>query len=293
MYFERYWLSDTINFQIGGTPFWNTSNFVNSYYNPGDTLAAKLNQAVSYLSSKLDIYFNIGAGGDITTHTGVPTNPNIDGLTLHDLGNRAIAADIYIRSDQSGNYGLVLHEFGHALGLGHTMAYSNLSLTIMNPNYTSAQLNSVTALGQYDLAQLNGVFGSSASYTGDWMGTPWADTLFGGIGVDDPNDGSEQIFGFEGNDKLYGNAGNDTIYGGGAIVDPASGNDTIYGGLGNDIIYGNGGNDLISGADGNDILYGGLGVDTLTGGIGADVFYVQTSDIITDFQQGIDIVFWA
>lgn len=327
-YLERDWLSDTINFAFGGVPFWPTNGWVSSYSNPDSLLTPRLNAALDYLESVIDVHFTFGESSTgIKAFNGNPVNNDWDGLCTHDGGNTATKADIFIRPSESDNEGLILHELGHALGLGHTSVSSNLSLTVMNPSQGSAQYDGHTTLGQYDLAQLNGAFGSSSSYTGNWSGTPWADTLYGGVGIDDPNDGSEKIWGLGGSDKLYGNGGNDTlfggvsendtstgndtlyggggndclygnggddlIFGGGGVTDPTNNPDTLYGGNGNDVLYGNGGDDILNGGNGNDTLYGGLGIDNLTGGAGADIFYATQGDLITDFQQGVDTLFWV
>lgn len=60
--------------------------------------------------------------------------------------------------------------------------------------------------------------------------------------------------------------------------------DTLIGGLGND---------LLEGFKGRDTLIGGKGNDILTGGNGEDIFVLQTKsgkDMITDFQQGYDVL---
>ncbi|MFB2897894.1 beta strand repeat-containing protein, partial [Aerosakkonemataceae cyanobacterium BLCC-F50] len=114
--------------------------------------------------------------------------------------------------------------------------------------------------------------------------------------------GNDLIFGDVGKDSLSGGDLNDTIYGGddddricgGAENDLLSGNqgaDWITGELGNDTLYGGQGNDTLIGGDGDDLLNGDKGNDLLTGGNGSDKFVLasgQSSDVITDFQDGID-----
>lgn len=283
MYLERNWLNDTISYSFGGTPFWLTQGFVSSYNNPNSTLIAQFNAAVYYIESKIDVHLSLSESSDIKVFNGNPIC-GCNGYCLHDSGGTATKADIFIHASESSNDGLVLHELGHALGLGHTTAYNNLSLTVMNPNYTSAQLAGISVFGQYDLALLNGAFGSAAAYTGNWSGTPWNDTLYGGTGINDAADGPEITWGNGGSDTLYGNGGNDTIYGGAGIVDQADFADIIYGGAGNDTIYGNAGNDTI---------YSGQGADTIYGGLGADIVYLNRSSVFVDYQQGVDSIFWV
>ncbi|MBE9226175.1 DUF4347 domain-containing protein [Phormidium sp. LEGE 05292] len=124
--------------------------------------------------------------------------------------------------------------------------------------------------------------------------------------------GDDLLFGDLGNDSLCGNDGNDTIFGGiggNNGNDTASDDDDICGGAGNDLLFGNQGADWINGelgddtlyggkgddtligGDGNDLLSGDVGNDSLMGGNGSDKFVLvvgQGSDVITDFQDGVD-----
>ncbi len=88
------------------------------------------------------------------------------------------------------------------------------------------------------------------------------------------------------NDFVSGGAGNDRI-----ILN--RGDDVGLGGAGNDVLRGDGGNDILDGGAGRDLLVGGGQADTLTGGEGADTFVFHGSagsDVITDFEVGIDII---
>jgi serralysin len=74
------------------------------------------------------------------------------------------------------------------------------------------------------------------------------------------------------------------------------GDDYLVGGTQSDRIFGDAGSDTLSGGAGNDQIAGGTGIDFLSGGDGADLFQyfsfaestVSSSDVITDFQSGID-----
>ena len=124
---------------------------------------------------------------------------------------------------------------------------------------------------------------------------------------------NDQLAGDGGDNVLIGTSGNDTISGG-------SGNDRLSGdwgpqnqgfgfGLsqsgnysndGDDSLSGESGNDTLVGNGGNDYLDGGSGSDNLTGGPGSDTFVVRPgdggasealADVITDFQDGSDLLF--
>jgi len=129
------------------------------------------------------------------------------------------------------------------------------------------------------------------------------DTLRGGLGDDSVigDIGNDSVFGEGGNDRLWGDAGND-------LIDGGDGSDMGYGGDGNDIVRGAAGDDFLNGMRGNDLLEGGVGndelhggenSDTLTGSSGADRFTflrladsdaVNGVDLITDFENGIDVL---
>lgn len=146
------------------------------------------------------------------------------------------------------------------------------------------------------------------------------DYLDGGTGNDtlDGGDANDSLNGYTGNDDLKGGSGNDKLFGGNGddVLDGGSGNDRLYGdasaddffpeqsqgigndklvgGNGNDQLYGGNGDDTLLGGDGDDLLNGGHGGDVMTGGAGKDIFYLAVSDfadLITDFKDGIDLLY--
>jgi Ca2+-binding RTX toxin-like protein len=83
---------------------------------------------------------------------------------------------------------------------------------------------------------------------------------------------------------------------GSAVADSLSGSSLA------DFIVGGAGSDWISGGAGNDVILSGAGRDYVTGGAGADYFMYSsvaetgigaTSDLITDFQVGVDKIYLA
>lgn len=124
------------------------------------------------------------------------------------------------------------------------------------------------------------------------------------------SDKVDTIAGGPGDQIIRGEGGDDVLRGDLNIRSPQGtkgGDDTIFGGDGNDRIGGKGGNDTLLGEvgddhiwgdDGDDIIRGGLGNDTLTGddfsgGQGMDTFILavgEGTDIITDFEVGIDLI---
>ena len=120
------------------------------------------------------------------------------------------------------------------------------------------------------------------------------DSIGGGLDADFMlgEAGADLLAGEEGADQLFGGDGGDRLDGG---LD----NDLLNGGAGNDVLFGNDGNDSLVGEDGADLLEGGVGLDILTGGLGADTFAVDIDtvvvgttefDVITDFEDGTDLV---
>lgn len=68
-------------------------------------------------------------------------------------------------------------------------------------------------------------------------------------------------------------------------------NDTVSGTSAANNLTGNDGNDSLTGGDGNDTLAGDSGIDTLIGGLGDDLYYVDTTDIVTESpSEGTDTV---
>ena len=130
---------------------------------------------------------------------------------------------------------------------------------------------------------LDGGFSPDTLFGGDgndWIaGQTGADDLFGGNGHD-------TLFGSGGNDILHGDAGDDSLFGGSAL-------DTLFGGEGRDNLYGGNADDHLSGGVGDDTLNGEGGDDSLVGGAGADIFvYASGADVVTDFEPGIDRIFF-
>jgi Ca2+-binding RTX toxin-like protein len=154
--------------------------------------------------------------------------------------------------------------------------------------------------------------------------------LDGGNGNDalEGGAGNDKLIGGAGNDTLAGGKGNDTyvIDGNDALIEAADAgidivhssetytlmenfeNLTLTGSLAingtgntlNNVIIGNDGKNLLTGDIGNDVIIGGFGQDTLVGGSGNDTFKfsliadsgtsAKSSDLITDFVQGHDII---
>ncbi|WP_343794407.1 calcium-binding protein [Brevundimonas kwangchunensis] len=68
-------------------------------------------------------------------------------------------------------------------------------------------------------------------------------------------------------------------------------NNKLWGHGGNDTLSGNGGDDILDGGEGNDRLVGRNGVDHLYGGLGDDQYFVDSQDLIFEFDgEGRDEV---
>ena len=83
------------------------------------------------------------------------------------------------------------------------------------------------------------------------------------------------------------------IYGLNSYGSNTPGNDSLSGGVGNDQLFGGGGDDVLDGGLGADTLRGGLGIDTFILRPGDGGASASEADIITDFQDGTDLLFLA
>ncbi|OKH30089.1 hypothetical protein NIES2119_31590 [[Phormidium ambiguum] IAM M-71] len=199
-------------------------------------------------------------------------------LLLGDIGNDTLAGDrgndsiFGGGSNASGNSDNDLM-FG---GSGDDLLHGNTG----NDTIFGEEGNDTVHAGQDDDIVCGGV-GEDLLY-GDFgndslCGDDDNDTIFGGNGGETSASDDDYICGGDGNDLVFGNQGADWING-------ETGNDTLYGGQGNDTLIGGDGNDLLTGDLGNDILIGGNGSDRFLLAVG------QGSDVITDFQDGVDFL---
>ena len=161
------------------------------------------------------------------------------------------------------------------------MARKNPSLapqvdTLLNEELSETELSDIAAAGIQDKKDQF------------LEGTPDRDYMVGGEGDDnmDGHSGSDDMEGGAGDDVMEGGRGNDYMLG-------DEGDDNMDGGRGDDYMAGGEGDDSLDGGRGKDLLYGGTGDDTLTGGDDSDAFIFREgdgNDLITDFQQGTDII---
>lgn len=193
----------------------------------------------------------------------------------------------------SGRYDIqsvAIHEAGHAIGLNHVNAISEVMYPSQSSNSTKRQL------GLGDINGVESLYGSGCKgLTPTITGTSGPDTITGtagndiimGGGGDDiisGGGGDDIICGAGGNDQIYGGDGNDTITGG-------DGNDKLYGGIGNDIIDGDAGKDSIRSEDGDDIVHGGPGDDNIKSGSGVDVIYGDDGNDTIRGNAGDDAIY--
>lgn len=211
-------------------------------------------------------------------------------------------------------YEILLHEFGHALGLKHPFDDSprlperldNTDNTLMSYTTISGPKSKFQKFDKQALHDLygdsDGLDGVSISYSNKKNvlsvgGTNGKDTL---IGINDANkingrghndivigrDSDDTLTGAKGRDSLEGMGGEDILNGGrgsdriwGGDNDDRllgkGGNDRLFGEDGRDNMIGGGGNDTLDGGSGRDTLAGGKGEDRLSGGFGADIFRIQ------------------
>jgi Ca2+-binding RTX toxin-like protein len=209
----------------------------------------------------------------------------------HYFGDLDASGDVFMNTvfetSDTVNYGTLLHEIGHALGLKHptevvtnfaaspfvthdqVLSSDDATRTIMatvGGTDVLKQLDMDAAAFLYGAAGAGGVYTTSASGSNSvstWSWNAAAQTL-----------------------TQTGFVGNDTIRG-------SSVKDVIDGSNGDDWLFGLAGNDTLNGGAGNDTLFGGPGVDSMSGGTEDDTYHVENSSaVITElFDQGFDSVF--
>ena len=188
------------------------------------------------------------------------------------------SGDVFMNSDIAVNYGTLLHEIGHAIGLKHpTEAWTqyaasppvvhnvwsvdNPALTVMSPDST------LLALAAFDIQAVEYIYGTQAQDGTQVASWSW-------------NAGTQTLTqtGFATADAIRGSSVRDVINGGG----------------GNDMLFGLADADRLSGGNGNDSLFGGTGTDTMIGGAGDDVYYVtETTDRVTEGLNAGDDSIWS
>ncbi len=182
-----------------------------------------------------------------------------------------LAGDMLLDSDIGNNwannqttfFGLVLHEIGHALGLGHEDSGVESVMT---------SFLSETSLQQDDVDGIQTIYGAQDN----------------SLAIFDMRSGQVEL------NILEGPAAPGLLVNGNDLDNNIDGTDSaeeINGAAGNDTLIGQGGNDTLIGGTGNDTLIGGVGFDAVTGDAGADVFVFLNGDdtmTITDFEAGVD-----
>lgn len=184
-----------------------------------------------------------------------------------------------------GSYGyeILLHEFGHTLGLKHPFdgtprlpaALDTTAHTLMSYTSVGGPKSAYQDLDRQALAALYGppdaLEGVAIGYAHGTdvlsvAGTGSADVLIGvnGRNLVDGGLGPDSLFGRDAGDTLRGGVGGDRIHGEG-------GSDRLLGGRQRDRLWGDDGADTVCGGPGRDALWGGAGGDRLRGGEGADV----------------------
>lgn len=238
--------------------------------------------------------------------TGGPSYSGDGGIAFYPFGNWNFftypsfassldgSGDVFMNSQfasgGSVNYGTLLHEIGHAIGLKHptevvtnfaanpavthdqVLSSDDPALTIMATVGDPGVPDHLKTLDQQAAAFIYGPAGTGQVVTANASGANAAVASWSW------NSAKQTL-------TQAGFAGNDTIRGS-SVKDVVNGHD------GDDKLFGLNGNDVLNGGIGNDLLNGGPGDDMLTGSAGDDTFMVDSKkDKVTELvDDGFDSV---
>jgi len=194
----------------------------------------------------------------------------------------------YVGSDGLFNYGTLLHEIGHAIGLKHPdedvyNAASGVDHNQTSPNDPTQTIMATVGdpTGAQDYLHQMDQDAAAAIYGPAGTGEVVTDSTSGVNSVSSWSwDAATQTL-------------TQTAVSMGETIRGTSVNDVITGSSGDDFLSGLAGNNKLYGLDGNDTLYGGDGTNLLVGGKGDDSYYVYSADttIVENPDEGNDSVY--
>ena len=306
--------------------------------------------AMNLFESVCGINFNpindVGNSELTIWHTGILSDYGLGGVALHDgdLNNLTVSGsagnsyvDVYLNDDLtnwssnisngyngmgSSAFGTIMHELGHALGLGHThdtgfgstllpgvsdpyaggfynINYAYNTVMTYNDNSDLGIVNQAndysntghSVLGAYDIYALQQKYGASA-YNNDNTNYNLTNYSWGYQCIWDS--GGIDTFYYDGSnnctiDLRAATLDTDQYTSGGAWSSYNFSNNkpnqgiSIANGVVIENATGGSGNDTLTGNSADNILNGGAGNDTLVGGNGNDTYIVDsTSDVVTE-----------
>ena len=226
-------------------------------------------KAENALTADVDLYYDtwINLGGSSVT-LGLASASGVVGWELY-LNYPALDNDELYR-----RY-VLIHEFGHSLGLEHPFDARDGDVFNSNADPWSSAYPEDTVMAyrsprreswpgffsDNDLNALIEVWGAEARYLSEKddfvLGNSYRDVLMG-------EHGNDELRGLSRSDLLNGGPGDDHLFGG-------PGPDQLFGGSGSDVIHGGWGHDEIRPGSGDDRMRGGYGSDLFVLGSGVDV----------------------
>lgn len=275
------------------------------------TQRAFVRQALAAWAAVANITFtevaDTGSGGSMRFGTNAQQGVSV-GYAYYPSSLFAIAGDVFIANDSSGNtnptvgsygYKTLLHEIGHAIGLKHPGNYNAggggtegpyLSSAEDNYQYTLMSYNSHPSLGYaglatgpalYDIAAVQYLYGvntqtrvGSDTYSLNDTASPFSLAIWDAAGLDSIDAGQQSLGATidlrAGHFSSVGTNGADGQAVGNVSIAYGVTIENVTGGSGNDALIGNAVSNILIGGAGNDTLTGAEATDTLEGGAGID-----------------------